>query len=997
MPPFLSNFQDTTFPQAERWMSLSQPISFAIPLAAGSAPEVVKPFTRGGSTITKINWLFPETTGNGAHPPLWLFDAWTNYRMVRWKKIHFKIESEVQSFAYGLMGAVVLPFELQYVPSWSAGSTQLITMESLMAYNPKIWSVNEQTTLEFEAPFNSMYQWLETDAGWFATLGETYTESQYNTVFAHMPCLIIFNLTSLNEVLSLTTSSLTMRALMRFEGLEFNMPVNEDWVDTPSNVVHGESCGVSFNKDTRINTPDELFAPGKIQWVTDQVPIIELHFKGHKEEARYHALALQCAVDIFAIYRLEPHDFRWWCENVMTLVFTEHYLESYTYPIYETILDLNRKKAPLSVPPDNVEVDVQEEVHGDSCSLNEHEMPHSFASVLNSPATIAGASTAAIMMAGASLALGYGIYSSDTGPQLAASSVNSTGARAMAVKTATSGLVSTAKSKENSEAQKANVNPFPADFQVGWTGKVDQMLPFGLDLPVDPKEYSDQPDFRNIIALCKKPGLFTTNILSAASPTQAYSLYFGTPMSNDVFTGSFKYLFSYFSYISQLFRWWRGSLKFCIQFAGSSMISARIRLFISYTVDFSTYVAGSTAINTLMPTMDVTVKGFTTLKFSVPFIYPYDWAMTLPELSQDTYYYKRAPVLTLQLLNITTTGDVTPVIPYVIWYSACDDLEFRFPQHIVGPTPSLDPPVHGDSCMWQEFEQEFPPFKGIKTSTYTRKQEVPITDLGELLTRWTQYAYYGGDSGGVILTPQVPVLTPHGGGTTNFKFSVLSIIGALYAWFSGEQEYSIFTRRISSSGSPTTVAGDLLVIGWGSRSNSSVDIATVDPNLPENGISFMDCDHWSNARVSVPFMSGFAASPTGTYSFLYNNQQRSLLVHELNQESAYGQLMTYQVSLHTSIDRVYFRAGKSFQLMGLLPVPGWAYWPVNPTAPSTKADGKDIRIADLYTKKCLPIFQNRSYVHDHVHQITSVINDRVPPPLRKKVVNNGKDKDSDKN
>lgn len=944
----LSNFSDTTFPQADRWVSIPGPFFFTVPLAANTNPVLIKPFHRsGGDVIDTVCFL--QTTAGSTFSP-WVLQAWINYRLVRWRKIHYKIEMEAQPASYGLLFAMILPWELQQTPIWGTSVNELDVL-SLMSYNPTVWPCNEQKTVELSAPFTSMFQWLYTDPYQiqqdFVPPSGSYIETEYDTVFAHMPTLIIGNLTALNEVFSMTTAPLVYRVFFRFEGLEFNMPINIDWVPAPpeQEPLHGDSCMQSAAQPS--DETLDVFYTYFNRILGQMYPEVQLNTTTPEDRRALYSASVNLA------NANEPY---------MNLL---KHISSELAGIKDEIADI---KLRLGIDENVFEYEPRplidpDAIHGDSCMADQGD-PHSFAPILNHPAALAGAVTLGTCMLGAALAIPYYQYATSQANTISVGQVRSTGELARQVKTATQSIVDTSISEINRNASKANVNPFPADFQVGWTGQVDHSLPFGVDLPTDPREYGGSET--DIVSLCKKPGILLGSSLNAAHPRIAFQVYWARPQQNDTLTNTFQYRINYFSYISQFFRYWRGTFKLKIQFAGCSMVTARVRISLNYLGDLSAVYSSSstTYIQPLLPFQDVTIKGYTEYCVSIPFIFPYDWAPTYPDPS-DNYIMTLSPILRLDLLNIQTTGDVTPNIPTVIWFAADDDLQFRFPNPIIGPPPVEQEPIHGESCMWSEFEQKFPPFTGTQTSTYTRKQEVPVTNLMELISRWSQYAYFGGDTGGAILTPDAPYNPFASGGTPGYKSSYLASIAQLYAWFSGDMEFSVFTRKISSvTSTPVIISsteGDLLVIGWGSRFNDYGDYGAVDPSLPDTGIMFMDCDKWSNARIGVPFMSNFAASPTGWYNRLYNREQNTQMPIYLDQQSVYCNLMTYQISLRTSIDRVYYRPGKSYQLMGLLPLPNFAYWMINPASSIGVSSAKVYEMSKLHKTLGKPIFQDRNY------------------------------------
>lgn len=126
----------------------------------------------------------------------------------------------------------------------------------------------------------------------------------------------------------------------------------------------------------------------------------------------------------------------------------------------------------------------------------------------------------------------------------------------------------------------------------------------------------------------------------------------------------------YLAWCANMFRYWRGSIKYSLQFYTSPMISARFRLTLLY---FPPVAANDTLDSGDAPSKIIDVKGDTTINFTVPYSWITYYRQTSP--ADDTVLY---PLLKIQTITPIQTPDdtITPHITCVVWRAGDDDTQF---------------------------------------------------------------------------------------------------------------------------------------------------------------------------------------------------------------------------------------------------------------------------------------------------------------------------------
>lgn len=143
-------------------------------------------------------------------------------------------------------------------------------------------------------------------------------------------------------------------------------------------------------------------------------------------------------------------------------------------------------------------------------------------------------------------------------------------------------------------------------------------------------------------------------------------------------------------YFSQMFRYWRGSRKYSLVFFSSPFITARVTVSILWDANVVPGVPGDCLLN------DVTIRGTTCVDIVLPYMNPQSWLPTFCHVSSAISSYSvYLPRIVVQTLEISAQGDVTPIVPILVYEKAGPDFQFR---SLINPGPlgtNFIPPTEG--------------------------------------------------------------------------------------------------------------------------------------------------------------------------------------------------------------------------------------------------------------------------------------------------------------
>jgi len=184
--------------------------------------------------------------------------------------------------------------------------------------------------------------------------------------------------------------------------------------------------------------------------------------------------------------------------------------------------------------------------------------------------------------------------------------------------------------------------------------------------------------------------------------------------------------YSRISYMSQMYRMWRGTFNYTLIIFSSPFVSARCNVVLTYPGDLLPLVltVGNKVIQ------DVTIRGTTRVDFQVPYLYPTQWQ---PTRWQSTTTYSQAPTVNVFMVSPPEgNGDVEPTLPFLLYESAHTDFRFR---SLVNPYPTRLPDSFTAQMKVMELHSDEKLFSGVASS-------LPFPDdsemrISQLLTRWS--------------------------------------------------------------------------------------------------------------------------------------------------------------------------------------------------------------------------------------------------------------------
>lgn len=161
-----------------------------------------------------------------------------------------------------------------------------------------------------------------------------------------------------------------------------------------------------------------------------------------------------------------------------------------------------------------------------------------------------------------------------------------------------------------------------------------------------------------------------------------------TPITTE---GVFLPTDDYLRFMSRMYAYWRGSIKYMLQFFTSTFVSCRMRVSVVYQ---PTTVA-ETITNGDIVSQVIDVKGDTVVAFTVPFLWP-----TTYRAVNDGITYPRI-IITIISPIIGPSSDADPAIFLAVWRSAGEDFKFK---QMVSWTPNV--PVEEEEDEVEEIQAQ---------------------------------------------------------------------------------------------------------------------------------------------------------------------------------------------------------------------------------------------------------------------------------------------------
>jgi hypothetical protein len=401
---------------------------------------------------------------------------------------------------------------------------------------------------------------------------------------------------------------------------------------------------------------------------------------------------------------------------------------------------------------------------------------------------------------------------------------------------------------------------------------------------LNPLEYGDTEMKHKIQDIIRLPQHVRVGFLGAAD---IYSFQVRPIIFND---DALITSYGYLAYFAQFFRRWRGSLKFLIHFTTSPFVTARVLVRLNWGSQDVTNNIGD------MPGKVITIKGDHVETLVVPFVYDRSWQWTaaFTEGGPD-------PWLLLSCLTINSTGDVTPVVKYMMWMSAGDDFQFdsyQFPnQPLVPPTPKEKKvtadrkplkKARGQMDVTAFFKNKFDDLPGLATPQGVKWE----TTVEDLLYRWS-----GRGDSSVYLDARVnSIMEAPYGNVQNFDR-----LCNLFLYNSGSIRRRIFFD-------PTSAIDARFIL----QSVNWPEAFDVNYASPCHAIAGTSTSKWSVLDFSVPFISTVEVDTSPDFHQIANDQCQV----EANGSTTYDNIIDGWV-----------KAGNNFQLFHLMPLPNITWWP----------------------------------------------------------------------
>jgi hypothetical protein len=357
--------------------------------------------------------------------------------------------------------------------------------------------------------------------------------------------------------------------------------------------------------------------------------------------------------------------------------------------------------------------------------------------------------------------------------------------------------------------------------------------------------------------------------------------------------------YSHCSYVSRMFKFFRGSTRVMFTFHSSQLVTGR---FLLKLYPASGPVSGDPIGD--IPTWTITIKGSRKFIIDVPYLQTHPWQ----GLGSGTYL---VPQLVLSLYdNLPQPFDKTAAIYVACFVAPCPDIQFSGLQSCV-------PDVTPDSVFQCQLDSDF---QGKPDETYPMAGPRPymggLTNIYEILNRYSSRGRSTDATIDPLLLFSTPTSVPTWDQLYNY-YDNFDYVSTLFKFFRGECQ----TKTIFSSAPTNGIIAALV-----SNSNRS---DTGDPLKAGNSMSLTHQTIWPELDVTFPYMCEVP----------------------FNGVAVQDAITMYQIEYNEGavISKFLISAAPSFALMYLMPVPDFfiAGMPpvaeersINP-APSNEKDEDD--------------------------------------------------------
>lgn len=401
------------------------------------------------------------------------------------------------------------------------------------------------------------------------------------------------------------------------------------------------------------------------------------------------------------------------------------------------------------------------------------------------------------------------------------------------------------------------------------------------------------------------------------------------------------------SYLSQYFRLWHGSMKYTLLLFGSKFTSGRLNLIINYSESTPYGYQNSEVIQ------DISFVGSKRIDFEVPFIFPEQWAECdgYNQISPAPDLYNHLPSVWYVWLNTPEqVGDITHVVPYVLYRCAGDDFEFSsLKQPVLNKnTASFQAQMKVMSfCAGGEYSSSQPP--------HNREMEMTFEDLA---SRWS---YRDPDSAGVVavaVATTYPILYQKPLAFSNWYNPNTDT--SLLAWpgiYDSMSNFFVFwsgSTRFKIAVSPPTDPGDYSMVGAKLTNGMSEGapagrITEFPTNLekPEDGLAIIDTTVTKVLEFTCPWVTTLEyLSMRSEHRELLNGSPQAMDTFTLMSGTSRTSVPFWYPEVFTELEvspvvQVYVSAGEDFCLYYPIPPPPIVYngvtmWPISSVVAATE-------------------------------------------------------------
>lgn len=216
----------------------------------------------------------------------------------------------------------------------------------------------------------------------------------------------------------------------------------------------------------------------------------------------------------------------------------------------------------------------------------------------------------------------------------------------------------------------------------------------------------------------QKPSLITRYTVTAGSGAVLQPAIFnGDDVYDQVSTVSSC---SRIRYLSQFFRFWRGSITYTVMFISSPMVTFRFKIGLDFQGGNLSAVDPGDTLQTI-----VTVRGTTVHQLTVPYMYTTPWQVLgrKSALSQDIH-----PTMTISEFSpASKSGDVTPLCYLLIYESANRDFVFSSQED---PMPYAQTPAFQQHFVEHEAQMDIRKFRSQDVTQFGHVNPVKFSSDG---------------------------------------------------------------------------------------------------------------------------------------------------------------------------------------------------------------------------------------------------------------------------